>query len=54
MKDRYYALRGWDQKTGLPTRATLEAYGMKEVADDLEARGLLPKEVAVEVGVSAS
>lgn len=33
---------GWDEKTGAPTRATLEKLDLKEVADDLESLGLLP------------
>ena len=40
MKDEYYELRGWDLKTGLQTRAALEGLGLKDVADDLEARSL--------------
>jgi aldehyde:ferredoxin oxidoreductase len=43
MKDEYYALRGWDIATGLQTRLTLEGLGLKDVADDLERRGLLGK-----------
>lgn len=35
----YYQLRGW--VNGVPTRETLEKYGLKDVADDLETRGLL-------------
>jgi aldehyde:ferredoxin oxidoreductase len=38
---RYYALRGWDAKNGWPTRAKLEALGMKNIADDLQAAGKL-------------
>ena len=41
MKDEYYGLRGWDVATGLQTRSGLEQLGMKDVADDLERRGLL-------------
>ena len=41
MKDEYYELRGWSKETGVPTRATLEKYGLKYVADDLEKRGVL-------------
>ena len=41
MKDEYYAIRGWDVATGLPTRRTLEVLGLKDVADDLDNRGLL-------------
>ena len=33
---------GWDLKYGCPTRRSLERYDMKDVADDLEALGLLP------------
>jgi len=42
MKDRYYALRGWDIATGIPTRETLEESGLSDVAKDLEKRGKLP------------
>lgn len=41
-KDMLYELFGWDKATGMPTRATLERLGMKEVADRLAAKGLLP------------
>jgi aldehyde:ferredoxin oxidoreductase len=41
MKDEYYLIRGWDIATGLQTRPTLESLGLKDVADDLERRGLL-------------
>jgi aldehyde:ferredoxin oxidoreductase len=40
--DNYYRLRGWDLKTGWPTRATYEKYGLKEIADELELLGKLP------------
>ena len=30
-KSRYYQLRGWDEKTGLPTRETLTKLGMEDV-----------------------
>ncbi|HAE20712.1 MAG TPA: aldehyde ferredoxin oxidoreductase [Spirochaetaceae bacterium] len=33
---------GWDQKTGAPTRATLEALGLGDVANGLASAGLLP------------
>ena len=42
--DEYYKLRSCDLATGIPTRARLEAAGLKNVADDLESRGLLPVE----------
>ncbi len=35
MKDEYYDLRGWDKKTGIPTRAKLEELGLKDVADEV-------------------
>ena len=37
-----YKQFGWDEKTGAPTRATLEKFGLKDVADDLDALKLLP------------
>jgi aldehyde:ferredoxin oxidoreductase len=40
--DLYYARRGWDAKTGWPTRETWEKYGLKDVADALGAIGKLP------------
>lgn len=42
-KDLFYEEMGWDIKTGIPTRATLEKFGLSEMADDLEARGILPQ-----------
>lgn len=44
MKDEYYRIRGWDIATGLQTRQNLEGLGLKDVADDLERRGLLGQE----------
>ena len=41
MKEEYYRLRNWDVVTGLPTRSSLEALDLKEVADGLEKEGLL-------------
>ncbi|MHB1295608.1 MAG: aldehyde ferredoxin oxidoreductase N-terminal domain-containing protein [Anaerolineae bacterium] len=40
--DEYLTLRGWDTATGRPTRARLELLGLKDVADELDALGLLP------------
>lgn len=37
--DEYYDLNGWDKKTGWPTRARLEALGLKDIADELETMG---------------
>lgn len=41
-KDYFYEEMGWDIKTGIPTRATLEKFELSEMADDLEKRGILP------------
>lgn len=35
LKDAFYTERGWDLKTGIPTRAKLEELGMADVADKL-------------------
>jgi aldehyde:ferredoxin oxidoreductase len=42
LKDRYYELRGWDVKTGWPTRAKLEELGLKDVANELASIDKLP------------
>jgi aldehyde:ferredoxin oxidoreductase len=42
MLDNYYELRGWDKKTGLPTRTKLETIGLGAVADQLEKMHRLP------------
>jgi aldehyde:ferredoxin oxidoreductase len=36
MIDEYYAARGWDQETGIPTREKLHDLGLVDVAADLE------------------
>jgi aldehyde:ferredoxin oxidoreductase len=41
MKSDYYRLRGWDEITGFPTRKKLEELGLRDIAADLEKRGLL-------------
>lgn len=41
MKDDYYQSRGWDIASGLQKRGVMEGLGLKDVADDLERRGLL-------------
>ena len=46
--DNYYKLRGWDLKTGWPTRETYEKYGLKEIADGLEVQGKLPESTSVD------
>jgi len=43
-KNHYYALEGWDNENGWPTRKTLEGFGMKHVADVMAARGKLGKD----------
>ena len=40
--DLYYEEWGWDKATGIPTRATLEKFNLADLADKLEAAGLLP------------
>jgi aldehyde:ferredoxin oxidoreductase len=42
MLDEYYMLRGWDVKTGLPTRKKLEELNLVEIAEDLEKMGKIP------------
>ena len=37
LKDEYYELRGWDVKTGIPTRKKLKELGLKYIADELES-----------------
>ncbi|MFH1646790.1 MAG: aldehyde ferredoxin oxidoreductase N-terminal domain-containing protein [Chloroflexota bacterium] len=41
MKQEYYAGRGWDVASGLPTRAGLERLQLGDVARDLDKKGLL-------------
>ncbi|HJX13613.1 MAG TPA: aldehyde ferredoxin oxidoreductase C-terminal domain-containing protein, partial [Dehalococcoidales bacterium] len=41
MKQEYYASRGWDIASGLPTRAGLEELQLGDIARDLAPRGLL-------------
>jgi len=38
MLDEYYAERGWDGETGIPTRTTLLRLGLTDAADELGAR----------------
>jgi len=37
-KTHFYALEGWDTAHGWPTRKTLEGFGLKKVADDMQAK----------------
>ncbi len=39
--DDYYTVRGWDVKTGIPTRKRLEDLGLSYVADELQEAGKL-------------
>ncbi|MCP4151210.1 MAG: hypothetical protein GY757_25930, partial [bacterium] len=41
MKNEYYAAMAWDSESGVPTRETLDAYGLSDVAADLEKMGKL-------------
>jgi aldehyde:ferredoxin oxidoreductase len=43
MLDEYYKTRGWDQETGLIPRQKLEELRLRNVADDLEQLGKLPR-----------
>jgi len=43
LKDEYYQLRRWDIVTGLQSRGILEELGLKDIAEDLEPRGLIAK-----------
>jgi aldehyde:ferredoxin oxidoreductase len=38
MKDQYYALHGWDVRTGIPTSAKLETLGLKDVIPAMEEK----------------
>ena len=39
----FYRISGYDEKTGIPTRETLERLGLEKIAGDLENRGILPE-----------
>jgi aldehyde:ferredoxin oxidoreductase len=41
MKDEFYTLRGWDIKTGLQKKTTLEELDLADVAETMEAGGFL-------------
>ena len=47
-KDMFYEVYGWDKETGVPTRETLEKFGLSDMADDLEARGIYSQTAAAE------
>ncbi|MDP3880047.1 MAG: aldehyde ferredoxin oxidoreductase N-terminal domain-containing protein [Dehalococcoidales bacterium] len=42
MLDEYYRQHGCDPETGIPSRERLESLGLRDVADDLDRRGILP------------
>lgn len=44
MKDEYYRLKGWDVKTGIPTRQKLKELGLKSVINDLKKLNKIPAE----------
>jgi len=48
---RYYAFKGWNGE-GIPTRKTLERLDLGDVADDLERRGILSRNIQPQ-GMSA-
>ncbi len=48
MKDKYYVLRGWDVKTGIPTGETLEKSGLDHAANELRELGKLPENRTLE------
>jgi aldehyde:ferredoxin oxidoreductase len=41
LKDEYYQLRGWEVKSGLPTKSKLEELQLGDIAVELDERGLL-------------
>ncbi len=41
--DDYYKVRGWDDKTGVPTKNKFEELGLSDVAKTLEEMGKLPE-----------
>jgi len=43
MLDEYYAERGWDTETGIPTHETLESLGLGYAANELVKLGILSK-----------
>jgi aldehyde:ferredoxin oxidoreductase len=43
MLDEYYDLHGWDRKTSWPFRETLLQLGLREVVEELEPEGKVPR-----------
>ncbi|MEM4851106.1 MAG: aldehyde ferredoxin oxidoreductase family protein [Desulfurococcaceae archaeon] len=42
MLKEYYSVRGWDERTGLPTPEKLSELGLHDVLEDLRSRGIVP------------
>jgi aldehyde:ferredoxin oxidoreductase len=36
MLDEFYAVKGWDKKTGIPTKEKLARMGLEDIAQKLE------------------
>ena len=45
MKDEYYAMRGWNTETGVPTKEKLLELGLTYAAEELERLGKLPEKM---------
>jgi aldehyde:ferredoxin oxidoreductase len=43
MKDEYYAVRGWDKATGIPTPERLLSLDLPDIAEDMRKILLLEK-----------
>jgi aldehyde:ferredoxin oxidoreductase len=43
MLDEFYEFWGWNKKSGMQTRESLEKVGLKDLADKLAAKGLIEK-----------
>jgi aldehyde:ferredoxin oxidoreductase len=50
MLDEYYTAKGWDPRSGKPTRSALERVGLSQVALELERLGRLPAEQTAAIG----
>jgi aldehyde:ferredoxin oxidoreductase len=44
MMDDYYTLRGWDVRSGLQTRKTLEKLSLSDILPEMETKALLSEE----------
>ena len=40
MREAWYKVHGWNEESGRPRRERLEELGLKDIADDLEQRGI--------------